>query len=192
LRIFDIFVTKVWLWENWQKGTAFCISISVFSTVVEGFCPGDPLYSLLFVFVMKALSSLIARVVSGGFLFGFSINSLRGDPMVIFHLHFADDPLIFCDAGSIQLCYLRCILICFEEVSSLRINLSKSENVLVREVRDVIELESNLGCSVSSLPMKYLGLPLRAQFKARHIWESILERMQKRPAGWKSNLDQKG
>ena len=40
----------------------------------------------------------------------------------------------------IQLCYLRCILICIKAVSSLRLDLSKI--VLVGEVRDVTELQA--------------------------------------------------
>lgn len=33
--------------------------------------------------------------------------------------------------------------------------------------------------------MKYLGLPLGAKFKERSIWSPILEKMERRLAGWK-------
>uniref|UniRef100_A0A2N9EU94 Reverse transcriptase zinc-binding domain-containing protein n=1 Tax=Fagus sylvatica TaxID=28930 RepID=A0A2N9EU94_FAGSY len=40
--------------------------------------------------------------------------------------------------------------------------------------------------------MKYLGLPLGATFKAKSIWNLIIERMEKRLAGWKRLYISKG
>jgi len=31
-----------------------------------------------------------------------------------------------------------------------------------------------LGCGVATLPMKYLGLPLGASYKAIHIWDGVI------------------
>ncbi|KAL4637913.1 hypothetical protein ACB092_03G112400 [Castanea dentata] len=42
-----------------------------------------------------------------------------------------------------------------------------------------------LGCRHSSLPLKYLGLPLGAKFKEVSIWNPILEKMERRLACWK-------
>ena len=49
-----------------------------------------------------------------------------------------------------------------------------------------------LGCSQSHLPMTYLGLPLGAKFKDRAIWNSILERMERRLTSWKQLYLSKG
>jgi hypothetical protein len=87
---------------------------------------------------------------------------------------------------------LRCLLLCFEAVSGLRINLSKSEIVLVGAVGDVEELASILGCGVASLPIKYLGLPLGAKYKDTNMWNSIFEKMEARLAGWKKVCLSKG
>ena len=38
---------------------------------------------------------------------------------------------------------------------------------------------------VGFLPMSYLGMPLRAHFKDASIWNSIIERMEKKLIGWK-------
>lgn len=46
-------------------------------------------------------------------------------------------------------------------------------------------LASILGCRVSSLSMKYLGLPLGASFKAKSIWDDIIEKVECRLAEWK-------
>ncbi len=71
----------------------------------------------------------------------------------------------------------------FEAVSKLKINLDKSETVLVGEVPNLEVLAQILGCQTASLPMKYLGLPLGASFNAKSIWNPIIERMEKRLAG---------
>jgi hypothetical protein len=42
-----------------------------------------------------------------------------------------------------------------------------------------------LGCRVSSFPMMYLGLPLGASFKAKFIWDGIIENIERRLTGWK-------
>jgi hypothetical protein len=54
--------------------------------------------------------------------------------------------------------------------------LAKSKLVLVGHVMNVKGLASILGCMISSLPMKYLGLPLGASFKAKSIWDDIIEK----------------
>ena len=84
------------------------------------------------------------------------------------------------------------ILASFEAVSGLHINLAKSKLVPVGEVTNMGELVALLGCSMSSLPMTYLGLPLGAKFKDRAIWNSILERMEQRLTCWKRLYLSKG
>ena len=73
--------------------------------------------------------------------------------------------LIFCDAEPTQIANLRAILVRFEEASGLNINLGKSELVLVGVVHNLEALVGPLGFGQSSLPLKYLGLPLGANFK---------------------------
>ena len=87
----------------------------------------------------------------------------------IFHLLFTDDTLIFCGTVPYHLCLLSCLFLYLEVVLGLKINLAKSELVLVGIVNNVEGLTRILGCRVSSLPMKYLGLPLGASFKIKSI-----------------------
>ena len=77
---------------------------------------------------------------------------------------------------------LRCMLLCFEVVYGLRINLHKSEVIHIGRVRDVHVMVDILGCLVSSLPMTYLGLPLGVKFKSMYIWDGIVERIERRLA----------
>lgn len=53
---------------------------------------------------------------------------------------------------------LRVIFLCFEADSGLKTDLIKLELVSVGNVSSVDSLASILGCKVSSLPMKYIGL----------------------------------
>jgi hypothetical protein len=57
-----------------------------------------------------------------------------------------------------------------------KINLGKFEMVPMGEVLEVEDLADI--CKISTLPMKYLGLPLGARYKSKAIWNPILEKME--------------
>jgi hypothetical protein len=125
----------------------------------------------------------------------FCLASLWGENVGGFdisHLLFADDTLIFCGANPDHLHHLRCLFLCFEAVSGLKINLAKSKLVPIGLINNIEGLARILGCRVSSLPMKYLGLPLGASFKAKPIWNGIIEKVERCLAGWKRLYLSKG
>ena len=76
-------------------------------------------------------------------------------------------------------------MIWFEALLGLRINLSKSEIILVGRVDGYEALAAELGCKVGSLPASYLGLPLGAPHNSIVVWDPIKERFRKRLALWK-------
>jgi hypothetical protein len=90
-----------------------------------------------------------------------------------------------CDVDRDQILYLRHILLCFEVVSGLKVNLGISELVAIGEVTLQEELADILSYSIFSLPMKYLGLPPDASFKSKAIWDGGVEKMEKILASWK-------
>jgi hypothetical protein len=187
-------------WRNWIR---FCISTVRFSILING-CPsgffastrglgqGDPLSPLLFVVVMEALSRFLDRAVQGGFLSGFSVGAQYGSAVMVTHLLFADDTLMFCDANNARIEHLGRVLTRFEAFSGLKINLGKSKMVPVGVVPNMAKLATILGCHCASLPLNYLGLPLGAKFKETTIWNPIIERMERRLAGWKRLYLSKG
>ena len=112
--------------------------------------------------------------------------------MKISHLLFADDTIVFCDNDCEQIVNLRCILIWFQAVSRLRINLAKSSILSVACVDNIQVLAVMLGCKIDSFPITYLGLPLGAKFKEKVICEPVIGRFEKRLSGWKDAYLSKG
>ena len=80
---------------------------------------------------------------------GFPLGGRVFSDLVVSHSLFADDTLIFCEAHLEKICYVRLILLCFEAVLGLRVNLGKSEIVAIGEVEDIGALAIILGCSFS-------------------------------------------
>jgi hypothetical protein len=101
--------------------------------------------------VMEALSKMLTATRDRGLLSRFLVGSRNNEELLVCHLLFADDTLIFCELNSEQLQHLRCLFLCFEAVLRLKINLEKSEIVLVGDVGDVKGLARILGCRESSL-----------------------------------------
>ncbi len=164
----------------WQRWISSCISTACYSILIngrsEGFFKGsrglqqgDPFSPMLFDIVMEGLSRMLDRVVQSGYLSSFFMGSSDRQQLLISHLFFAVDSLIFCDADPQQLTSLRYVFTWFEAVSGLKINLGKSKLVLVGEVSYMDSLLDILGCQVGSLPMKYLGVPLGVGFKDKAI-----------------------
>ena len=134
--------------EKWRKWILFCISMVRFSILIngtpkdffgssKGLRQGDSLSPLLFAIVKEALSCLLDGVVLAGRISSFTVRTKTNTPLMLAHLLFADNTLIFCDASTSQIDYLQEILSSFEAVSRLQINLAKSKLVLVGEDRAI-------------------------------------------------------
>lgn len=116
-----------------------------------------------------------------GFLSGFVVGNRD---ISISHLQYANDTMIFCEVDIRQIGYLRC----FQAVSSLKINLAKSEIFQVGEVGNINLSVVILGCKVGSLPSSYLGLLLGARFKSKSVWNPVLGHISKKFNSWKMIL----
>jgi hypothetical protein len=188
---------------QWCKWIGFCISTVRFSILING-CPqgffassrglrqGDPLSPLLFILIMEALSRMMVRAIHERVLSGFLVGTDGDNPLVVSHLLFADDTLVFCNADVVQLESLRRVFTWFEVVSGLEVNLQKSKMVSVGDVHNLEDLVAVLGCKSAALPMIYLGLPLGAKFNSKLIWNPIIEKLERRLRGWKRLYLSKG
>ena len=112
---------------------------------------------------------------------------MPGRDMLISHLLFTDDTLFFSPNES-NLHYLSFILVLFEALTGLKINLAKNVLIPIGEVPNLHQLAQFFSCGVDFLPSTYLGLPLGASYKCKSVWEPVVEKFQRRLAGWKSKL----
>jgi len=158
----------------------------------RGLRQGDPLSPMLFLIMMEVFSRMLRRVEGAGLIRGFKVEGRRGGGECVTHLLFADDTILFCDADVEQILHIRLLLLSFQAVTGLKVNVHKSEMVPIGEVDDVHALAEILGCKVGKLPMSYLGMPLGASHNSPSIWNPILEKFERRLAGWKKLYLSKG
>ena len=179
-------LTRMGFGAKWRKWIHCCISSSHFSILVNGspkgyfkssrgLRQGDPLSPMLFDIVAKALHALLEKAKHKNLVKGFAVENAN---IEVTHLQFADDTILFCGASLDHLQNLRCILKCFEFLSSLKINYDKCELIGVRTESSHIAFLANVfGCKVGKLPSKYLGIPLCLGFPKKHLWDSVVERI---------------
>ena len=92
--------------SKWISWIDWCISTVSFSVLFNGSPTGffrssksqrqgDPLSPYLFVIGMEALSCLLKRMVEGNFISGFRFGGRDGGELVISHLLYVDDTILF-------------------------------------------------------------------------------------------------
>ena len=114
-------LTRMGFGGKWVSWIGWCLSMVSFSMLVNGSPPGffrsskglrqgDPLSPYLFVLGMEVLSRLISGGGGGGFRFG----GRTREGLVVSHLLFADDTILFCDTDLDQMAYLSWLLMCLK------------------------------------------------------------------------------
>lgn len=98
----------------------------------------------------EGLSILLRRARELGIIKGVEISTKR---VVVSHLKFADDSLLFCEADWVELLNLKRILRWFEILSGLKINYHRSvvcgvgaSNTMLKDFAHL------LNCKITSLP----------------------------------------
>ncbi|XP_011621700.1 uncharacterized protein LOC105420276 [Amborella trichopoda] len=106
--------------------------------------------------------------------------------IVISHIQYADDTLIFFDAESAQVSNIARFLEICDVTLGLKVNFHKSSLVGINVEADMIsELAILLGCKVGSFPITYLGLLISYSRLTITIWDIVLKRVQRKLALWK-------
>lgn len=136
--------------ERWIRWIKFYINTVKFSILINGspvgffssqrgLRQGDPISPFLFILTMEGLNNLFRTAKANNRIRGFMVNFRESDHLKITHLQYADDTLVFCDAGRDQLLLLRLVFILFEAISGLHINWNKS---FIYSVNEVMEIHS--------------------------------------------------
>ena len=124
----------------------------------RGLRQGDPLSPYLFILLADTLQRLILQASAAG-----SIQHPISDDLPCLVIQYADDTLIILRGDTQQLQRLKDILVSFSSFSGLHINFDKSTFIPMHvSDEDAQIMASTLGCSISSFPQPYLGLPLSA------------------------------
>ncbi|XP_026451891.1 uncharacterized protein LOC113352262 [Papaver somniferum] len=167
-------------WRRW------CISSTNISVLVNGsstekFKPskglrqGDSLSPFLFLLVVEILSKIIDDDVLRRQLNEFEVQE---GGIMISHLQFEDDTLLFIDAKGEEIRRLLLILNSFELLTGMKLNLEKSTMISVGADAVIDSLALELGCRVEKLSFKYLGFPIGVTARFTYVWEEMIKRME--------------
>jgi hypothetical protein len=179
--------------QDWVAWILNLTSSTFFSILVNGvpsrpFSPsrgirqGDPLSPFLFIIMAEGLSRSIHAALENNRLAGLPLHDISPP---ISHSQFVDDTLlmgspIVREANSIQE-----ILQTFSDASGLECNKDKSQifffNTPPQVQRHISDI---LGFKRSSLPSKYLGIPLIDNALRNSSWELLLSSFSKRLSSW--------
>ena len=77
---------------------------------------------------------MLRRVEGASLILGFKVEGRRGGGESVSYLLFADDIILFCDADVEQIFHIRLLLLSFQAVTGLKVNVHKSEMVPIEEV----------------------------------------------------------
>lgn len=174
---------------QWRKWIKECLHSSRISVLVNGsptakFVPekglrqGDPFSPFLLNVVDEGLNVLLQRALSSGLIKGVVIGHCDSIS-TISHLQFADDTIIFCEVVWEEVLTIKRILRCFQLISGLKINFSKSLMSGIGVPDQLVEKFANrLHCKSKRLSFPYLGLPLGANPRLKKLRDQLLIRLE--------------
>ena len=127
------------------------------------------LYSpFLFVLVAEVLCRLYSQSIRYGVAEGLQIGK---EGVKLSHLQFMDDTILFCPPRYNTIINYRWILDYFSVMSGFKINYDKSAFIPLHcDEIWVNGMKGILGCMVTKLPIRYLGIPLGANLNRVEMW----------------------
>jgi len=181
-------------WRGWLRqvvrGGSICIRIndenSIFFKSGKGLRQGDPLSPLLFNLVADVFSRMLMKAARHGLVTGLLPQVVEGG---IISLQYADDTLLFLENNMEKACNLKWLLVCFEQMSGMKINYDKSDLLTVGlEEVHANEFARLFCCKKGDFPIEYLGVPLHYTKLTRKDLQPMVDKIIKRIAGWRGRL----
>jgi hypothetical protein len=104
-------------------------------------------------------------------------------------LQCADDTLLFLENNLENASTLKWLLVCFEQMSGMKINYDKSDMLIVGLDEDQAnEFARLFCCKRRDFPIKYLGVPLHYNKLTRKDLQPVVDKIIKIIASWRVRL----
>jgi hypothetical protein len=146
---------------------------------------GDPLSPVLFNLVVDIFTRMLIKAIAKGYIHGF-MQSVCHEGVI--GLQYADDALLFLRHNIKDSCHLKWLMMCFEHLSSMKINYSKSDMVPVN-LEEETQVYVKIFCyNLGAFPFKYLGAPLHHEKLKREDIQRVVDKIIKKIPGWQGKL----
>jgi hypothetical protein len=123
--------------------------------------------------MVDALAAMLVKAKEAGHITGVVSHLIPGG---VTHLQYADDTMILIEPSEMGIANLKLLLLCFENMSGLKINFSKSKVVVTGVPEpDKLRVSNLLNCKLGSFPISYLGPPYQRQ-EALGVRLGVLDR----------------
>ncbi|KAF9681426.1 hypothetical protein SADUNF_Sadunf05G0000200 [Salix dunnii] len=152
----------------------------------RGLRQGDPISPALFIIAAEYLS----RGLYNMFQRYPSLHYLARCPVLVPHLAFADDIIIFSNGTKSSLKHITNFLAEYEQCSGQKVNSSKSGFILSAKasLSRANVVGGALGFPRIRLPTKYLGMPLYKGPKKSFLWDDLISKIAARIEGWEAKV----
>ena len=181
-------------WISWirkvVRGGSLCIRMndenSSYFKPGKGLRQGDPLSPLLFNLVADVFSRMLMKAAKQNLITGLLPQVIDGG---IISLQYADDTLLFLENNLEKASTLKWWLVCFKQMSGMKINYDKSDHLTIGLEEDDANCFAKIFCcKKSDFPIKYLGVPLHFTKLRKQDLQPVIDKIIKRIAGWKGRL----
>ena len=123
-------------------------------------------------FVAEGLSTILSKANAAGHIQGVVPHLFPGG---ITHLQYADDTIILIQYDELGIANLKFLLMCFEDMSGLKINYHKSEVIVLNQPAEIqTRVARKLNCKLGKFPLSYLGLPISDSKLTKEQWEFLV------------------
>ena len=182
------------IWISWVKrlveGGSICVRINDenngFFKPGKGLRQGDPLSPLLFNLVADVFTRMLMKAARQNLISGLLPQVVEGG---VISLQYADDTLLFLENDLEKASNLKWFLVCFEQMSGMKINYDKSDFLTIGMDEDSTNAFAKIFCcNKSEFPIKYLGVPLHYSKLKRTDLQPVIDKIIKRIAGWRGKL----
>jgi hypothetical protein len=130
----------------------------------------------------EALSVILTKANSAGHIAGVVSHLIPGG---ITLLQYVDDTIIMIQDDEQQLTNLKFILMCFEDMSGLKINYHKSEVIVMGRSPDRQQrVADQLNCKLGEFPFIYLGLPISDRALTMEQWLFLVRKLAAKVEPW--------